>query len=601
MRRNTIWVVAIALFMSTACGESDPSDSEAPPPPGSLLSRAVDEAPGANCRDGGRAVQSGIDGDGDGVLDDAEVATTAYVCHRDRIRLVPESKGQHCTDGGTAVWVGDDANGNDLLEQDEVRNIAYICTAVLTRVVLDPAEAPCAAIHAGVDLDKNGSLGDSEVIVTERVCGDALIDNVVIKTPEDVARVQGVRGVVRSIEISETMLTSVELPNLAFVGGGLRIFDNPRLAVLDLRQLTQVRGDLALFQNPQLSVLDLPHLNFIDGNFAVSGNPLLSALRLPALSEVSGDYALVQNQLLGELSELPFFIFGAITVSSNGEITELDLRNARSGDITIHDNPRLITVSVDANDSDRLSIRNNSQLATVSFDATAIKRVEVSNNPQLTSITSDIFGWIAGDLTLENNAALASVVLQFSDIPVRDAHVTGNLTIQGSPIASLTASRLRVTGKAELANLRIAQLSSSILEHVGDDLRIRDNPLLSTIDTLRAGGVVVVENNPALRTAAIDIVGFSAPDRHHADAITVHGNAALEQFAALSLTSAGTISINDNRRLTSVQFPLNLLSSNTIEFKRNAALPVCQIDALFARVATASAIQEQNDDDGTCQ
>jgi uncharacterized delta-60 repeat protein len=44
------------------------------------LTRADEEAAGAHCPSGGVALRSGIDADGDGLLDDAEVSSTRYVC-----------------------------------------------------------------------------------------------------------------------------------------------------------------------------------------------------------------------------------------------------------------------------------------------------------------------------------------------------------------------------------------------------------------------------------------------------------------------------------------------------------------------------------------
>ena len=47
----------------------------------SSMIRVLDETAGANCPAGGKKIETGIDEDGDGVLDTSEVDTTGYICH----------------------------------------------------------------------------------------------------------------------------------------------------------------------------------------------------------------------------------------------------------------------------------------------------------------------------------------------------------------------------------------------------------------------------------------------------------------------------------------------------------------------------------------
>src|SRR5438067_12700703 len=88
--------------------------------PGSLV-RVDAELPGANCPAGGVAILSGLDTDGDGYLDDAEVMSTQYVCngqtdvacgdgvvHTGTISIASDADlahldGVHCVDGDVLI------------------------------------------------------------------------------------------------------------------------------------------------------------------------------------------------------------------------------------------------------------------------------------------------------------------------------------------------------------------------------------------------------------------------------------------------------------------------------------------------------------------
>lgn len=98
-----------------------------------LLRTAVEPA-GANCASGGTRIQAGLDDDGNGALADAEVDTTSYVCNAappgaSIVRAIAEPAGVNCALGGWRVQSGADDNGNGVLENSEVDSTAYACTA----------------------------------------------------------------------------------------------------------------------------------------------------------------------------------------------------------------------------------------------------------------------------------------------------------------------------------------------------------------------------------------------------------------------------------------------------------------------------------------
>ena len=88
--RNILHIILIFFFAFTfsSCGSDSASKSLAANSSGSdgtngknSLISTTDESAGANCSTGGLKIQSGIDNDGDNVLDSNEVTATKYVCN----------------------------------------------------------------------------------------------------------------------------------------------------------------------------------------------------------------------------------------------------------------------------------------------------------------------------------------------------------------------------------------------------------------------------------------------------------------------------------------------------------------------------------------
>lgn len=114
-------VLAVALLACTGRGTG------APP-----LVATTPEPPGANCAAGGVAIKSGLDTNGNGVLDEAEVTSTSYACNGPSgrtalVRVDVEPAGSNCAAGGLAVKEGLDSNHNEVLDDGEVTSTHYLC------------------------------------------------------------------------------------------------------------------------------------------------------------------------------------------------------------------------------------------------------------------------------------------------------------------------------------------------------------------------------------------------------------------------------------------------------------------------------------------
>jgi hypothetical protein len=163
------------------------------------LTRTLVEAAGGNCTTGGAKIETGVDANGNGTLDDGEVTATQtrYICNgatgnNTITKTTVEAAGGNCGTGGVKVEVGVDANKNGTLEAAEVVTAMtrYICNGqngangenglnTLIRTTAESAGANCTyggvKFESGLDANKNGTLEDEEVITaqTKYVCGGA--------------------------------------------------------------------------------------------------------------------------------------------------------------------------------------------------------------------------------------------------------------------------------------------------------------------------------------------------------------------------------------------------------------------------------------------
>jgi hypothetical protein len=572
-------LVLAALALLAACGDT----IVAPADPGAVVSRVVDEPPGANCAEGGTAVQSGLDADDDGMLDDDEVETTVYVCRRDRVRLVAEPPGEHCASGGTAVWVGDDADADDVLDESEVRDIAYLCDAaheLVTRFVEDAPGAPCAdgsAIEAGFDLNDDRTLDDSEVMVTEYVCGTAVQGYLSIDTPEEAEHFRHVRVVLADLSINDTLLTDVELPDLWFVGGTVWALDNDALTSLRLPSLYKAQEGVAISRNPVLAEVSVPQLHRTER---------VTLVKDPALTAFDIDFADVLFDVI-------------IRETGLQSIDWIDV--GIWGRLEIRDNPALTSLTIEADSQPRdIWLQNNAALTDLDLSAHGIDGwLTVSDHASLATLRLQV-GTVDGDLHITNNPALSHLdafgILDYAGL----YHVRGNVVITGSPIADVDlgygGDGLHVDGDAELAGLAVTTLRDDAhdLEWVGGTLNVHDNPGLHFLRT-RAGGSVSLTANPVLEDVLLLYEGDP-----HAGFVRVVANPQLDTFYAVYLNSVSDdVSIANNPLLTWHGLD-QLQSAGSISITNNAHLPTCSALALFARVNAYTEQESGNDDAAAC-
>jgi hypothetical protein len=133
---RTVLVCSAAALVLSACGGSDDGL------PARLL--VTNEAPGPNCTTGGSRIDAGVDADGNGVLDAAEATSTQYVCNGADgpagasggngaaastllVETTSEPAGANCANGGQRIRAGSDGDGNGVLDAAEVASTGYVC------------------------------------------------------------------------------------------------------------------------------------------------------------------------------------------------------------------------------------------------------------------------------------------------------------------------------------------------------------------------------------------------------------------------------------------------------------------------------------------
>ncbi|GAA0732776.1 hypothetical protein GCM10009430_46260 [Aquimarina litoralis] len=148
------------------------------------LTKITNEPAGTNCENGGLKIDSGLDTNANGTLDETEISATAYICNgingnNSLTKITSEPAGINCTSGGLKVDSGIDINNNGILDEVEVSTTAYICNGLdgsnsLTKISNEPVGSNCEngglKIESGLDTNANGILDEAEINATNFIC-----------------------------------------------------------------------------------------------------------------------------------------------------------------------------------------------------------------------------------------------------------------------------------------------------------------------------------------------------------------------------------------------------------------------------------------------
>ncbi len=134
MKKNHIIILLFVLLISNSCNKES---SEAI----NSLTNMTIELPGSNCNNGGYKISVGLDVNSNLVLDENEIQSEEFVCNgingnngtngtngnNSLINVSEEQAGTYCSDGGIKIETGLDINSNGILDENEIQTINYIC------------------------------------------------------------------------------------------------------------------------------------------------------------------------------------------------------------------------------------------------------------------------------------------------------------------------------------------------------------------------------------------------------------------------------------------------------------------------------------------
>jgi hypothetical protein len=237
---------------------------------GTFLANSTREEEGANCENGGTRLEIGRDHDDDGVLEPKEVDSVQYVCSSASgddtghvlVAVTAEAAGANCSNGGQLIQSGLDDNGNDVLDPEEIDAEHYVCNGApgnngangatgdagvdgpASLVVLTPIAGGQGSacpdggqlVEFGLDDDRDGVLDAAEVDGSRAICSG----------PQGSPGNTGPQGDAGSDGVNTVVLVSIEEPGDNCEWGGKRIewgLDDDRDGVLDVAPMADAGAD----------------------------------------------------------------------------------------------------------------------------------------------------------------------------------------------------------------------------------------------------------------------------------------------------------------------------------------------------------------------
>lgn len=552
----------------------------------------------AECPSGGQAVESGADTNRNGVLDDGEVAKRTVICTDPPPRPAPwasrvdaEPPGMHCAEGGSAVRSGRDANGNGKLEDGEVESTEYVCEApVRTRMAVEPPGPNCVgggiAFLSGRDRNGDQALEDSEVERTEYECSEVLSRDVHVYKSADLAALAKIRMIAGSLIVSYFGDPEASLPKLEHIGGDLVVVQNPKLETLSLPSLVVVDGGLTLRDNWSLTTLHLEKL-WRAKHLTVSDNSRITDLTGLSSCRVSGEvliadnsalkkagyaghgarsFSLYRNQLL-ESYDLSSDDIERVKIFENASMTSLDISSTEAiGSVYVSRNPYLDSATFYSKTIQSLEVEANGALTKLSVSTNHVEGITEIHAPSLREANFEPLEF-GGTLEFLGAFTLFAPVETLRFGTPSSKTIANDVSIIGTNIAALnlrTADEirgsLRLVGNSRLTEASFSGIKGSIeisnnnalrrlyfinSSHFAGDLTISSNDALTLVDGLkdvpRFEGNVIVTNNPSFSEiwfhAATEIQGN----------LVITNNTSLRSLGLLRLMNvAGSVSLKGN-------------------------------------------------------
>lgn len=521
----------LSLVLGVAAGCSDEASTCLQEP----LTKIEPIAAGVACELGGTLVHSGADADCDGRLDGLEIHHTTVVCTErpggvgSLVRVDPVPAGEGCEAGGSAVRSGVDDNLDGVLDDEEVDSEAFVCNGTSSDSDFTTCDGSPIVFEGTVVALSEASLVPLESVTC--VDGNVIVNSGSLTSLDQLSALQKVTGdflVVGSISLESLS----GLRNLAAVGGSLMIQNNGQLQ--DLRGLETIRhfGSLRIVGNANLTSLrGLEGLSVVGGDLEINGVPNLTNLTgLENLREAR-TLAVVNNDALTDLSALAGLERTTLHLQfvSNDALTRVELPGVTRVDGVLdlfeHERPETASFPGLVLHGASLRIRSNPALREVFFASMATGGgIEMTDNDTLELISCPSLVYLAGQLSAYRNLSLTTmelpalstvagrVAFRF-DPALENLSGLGGLETVGGVLALRDDDALvDLTGLESLVSVSgnvVIQTNPSLisldelqsLERIAGGLEIKDNPQLPTSDAealrdrVDVGDDVVISGN----------------------------------------------------------------------------------------------------------
>jgi hypothetical protein len=439
------------------------------------LVRVEQEPEGLNCQYGGSVIQTGVDTNNDGVLDDAEVTSSSYICNGAAVVQCPDAAtkvdgpislsssadfvqlvGVGCIDGdllivGGAFTAMPDvptlqvvtgnvivAGNSSLQSLDGISNI----TEVGKRYVVQGNDAlvdisALGALHrfaGGIQVVGNDALVDLSGLETfVEIDGGLQIAN-----NSGMTSLHGLENLVRGTRDGILVRSNKNLPSVAALSQLqsavlLEISGNASLPSASLQSLQKVDVYISIKDNAALATLEFPSL-VTTGGLLVLNDPALPSLTVPSLVlsaavSIHDDTTLTTVQAPKLSYTTVNFDLVNLPVLATADFSAMV---AVGGPVYMYELPQLANLSGFTSLSSiggDLTVRACNQLVDFTgFTALVdVANMSVVENAQLTSFSGlDSFTKVGGDLVISGNASLPLPTAQAFASSIT---VIGNTTI----------------------------------------------------------------------------------------------------------------------------------------------------------------------------
>jgi hypothetical protein len=449
-RLRSYSTLLVACVAASGCviegeGKGDPHHEH-------TLVQVQEEPSGANCELGGTAIHSGVDANGNNILEDAEISSSEYIC--------ASARTVKCIDGNNNVTgpvsLGD---ASDFTAVANVQCIDGDLMVVGSALASLPTLASLEIVTGSVIIAGNSSLTSLDGLPTIHQVGkkyvvqgnDALTDLGSLGALEQFQSV--------SIIGNDALTDLAGLEPFTDINGGIQVSNNSNLTSLHgLENLTRgTREGILIRSNKNLSSIEaLANLRSAV-LLEISGNANLSTLPLSSLEKVDVYLLVKENAALTTMSLPALLTTGGLLVQSNPMLTTLQAPElVLSGSVAIEGDLSLTSLSVP-----KLSY------TTVNFD--------LVNLPKLTQADFGSLVAIGGPLQLY----MLRDLVNLSGFSSLDS-IGGNFTLRScNSLSDFTglANLVDVANMSVITNSALTGFNGlDSFTKVGGDLVISSNP-----------------------------------------------------------------------------------------------------------------------------